>query len=94
MAQAGNDDQEYRVQVVYRTPWALAAASKDDPEHQTTDPRDIWSSKGMQVVYQSLWLFVELQRRIQAIEVRCYRKILHISYKDHVTKEEVRAKIQ
>ena len=24
----------------------------------------------------------------------CYRKILHISYKDHVTKEEVRAKIQ
>ena len=26
--------------------------------------------------------------------MRCYRKILHISYKDHVTKEEVRAKIQ
>ena len=25
--------------------------------------------------------------------MRCYRKILHISYKDHVTKEEVRAKI-
>ena len=24
----------------------------------------------------------------------CYRKILHISYKDHVTNEEVRAKIQ
>ena len=28
------------------------------------------------------------------METRCYRKILHISYKDHVTKEEVRAKIQ
>ena len=26
--------------------------------------------------------------------MRCYRKILHISYKDHVTSEEVRAKIQ
>ena len=26
--------------------------------------------------------------------MRCYRKILRISYKDHVTKEEVRAKIQ
>ena len=26
--------------------------------------------------------------------MRCYRKILHISYKDHVTNEEVRAKIQ
>ena len=36
----------------------------------------------------------ELQRRIQAMEMRCYRKILHISYKDHVTKEEVCAKIQ
>ena len=26
--------------------------------------------------------------------MRCYRKILHVSYKDHVTNEEVRAKIQ
>ena len=26
--------------------------------------------------------------------MRCYRKILYISYKDHVTNEEVRAKIQ
>ena len=26
--------------------------------------------------------------------MRCYRKILHISYKDHVTNEEDRAKIQ
>ena len=41
------------------------------------------------------WTFTaELQRRIKAIGMRCYRKILHISYKDHVTKEEVRAKIQ
>ena len=28
------------------------------------------------------------------MEMRCYRKILHISYKDNVTNEEVRAKIQ
>ena len=28
---------------------------------------------------------VELKRRIQATEMRCYRKILHISYKDRVT---------
>ena len=26
--------------------------------------------------------------------MRCYRKILHISYKDHVANKEVRAKIQ
>ena len=28
------------------------------------------------------------------MEMTCYRKILRISYKDHVTNEEVRAKIQ
>ena len=28
------------------------------------------------------------------MEMRCYRKILHVSYKEHVTNEEVRAKIQ
>ena len=43
---------------------------------------------------ESWTLTAELQRRIQAMEMRCYRKILHISYKHHVTSEEVRAKIQ
>ena len=43
---------------------------------------------------ESWTLTAELQRRIQAMEIRCYRKILHISYIDHVTNEEVRAKIQ
>ena len=43
---------------------------------------------------ESWTLTAELQRRIQAMEMRCYRKILLISYKDQVTTEEVRAKIQ
>ena len=43
---------------------------------------------------ESWTLTAELQRRIQAMEMRCYRKVLHISYKDHVTNEKVRAKIQ
>ena len=43
---------------------------------------------------ESWTLTAQLQRRIQAIEMRCCRKILHISYKDHVTNEKVRAKIQ
>ena len=43
---------------------------------------------------ESWTLTAELQRRIRAMEMRCYRKILRISYKDHVTNEEVRAKIQ
>ena len=42
-----------------------------------------------------LWAFTaELQRRIQAMEMRCFRKILRISYKDRVTNGEVLAKIQ
>ena len=28
------------------------------------------------------------------MEMRCYRKVLRISYKNHVTNQEVRAKIQ
>ena len=43
---------------------------------------------------ESWTLTAELQRRIQAMEMRCYRKILHISYKDHVTNDKVHAKIQ
>ena len=34
------------------------------------------------------------KKRIQAMKMRCYCKILRISYKDPVTTEEVRAKIQ
>ena len=43
---------------------------------------------------ESWTLTAELQRRIQTMEMRRYRIILRISYKDHVTNEEVRAKIQ
>ena len=42
---------------------------------------------------ESRTLIAQLQR-IQATEMRCYRKILRILYKDHVTNEEVRAKIR
>ena len=31
---------------------------------------------------------------MQAFEMRCYQRLLNISYKDHVTNEEVRRKIQ
>ena len=44
--------------------------------------------------FESWTLAAEHQRRIQAKEMRCYCKILLISYKDHVTNEEVRAKVQ
>ena len=43
---------------------------------------------------ESWTLTAELQRRIQAMEMRCYCKIVRISYKDNVSNEEVRAKIK
>ena len=43
---------------------------------------------------ESWTLTAELQRRIQAMEMRCCRKILRISYKDYVINEEVCAKIR
>ena len=39
-------------------------------------------------------LTAEIERMIQSLEVRCYRRPLNISSKDHVTKEEVRNRIQ
>ena len=38
--------------------------------------------------------FTELQRRVRAMKMRCYCKILSISYNGHVTNEEVCGKIQ
>ena len=35
-----------------------------------------------------------LAAELQAMGMRCYCKVLHNSYKDHVTNEEVHAKIQ
>ena len=39
-------------------------------------------------------LTAEIERRIQSFEMRCYRRLLNISCKDHVTNEEVRNRIQ
>ena len=44
--------------------------------------------------WESWILTAELEKRTQAFEMRCYRRLLNISYKDHVTNEEVRRKIQ
>ena len=43
---------------------------------------------------ESWTLIAELQSRIRAMEMRCYRNILRISHKDHVTDAEVCAKTQ
>ena len=38
---------------------------------------------------ESWTLPAELEKRTQSFEMRCYRRLLNISYKDHVTNEEV-----
>ena len=43
---------------------------------------------------ESWTLTAELEKRTQAFEMRCYQRVLNISYKDHVTNEEVGIKIQ
>ena len=43
---------------------------------------------------ESLTLTGELEKRTQAFEMRCYRRLLNISYKDHVTNEEVHTQVQ
>ena len=43
---------------------------------------------------ESWTLTADLEKRIQATEMRGFRKILRISYKDHITNEEVRRRIQ
>ena len=35
----------------------------------------------------------DIERRIQTLEMRCIRKLLHISYRDHKNNEEVKARI-
>ena len=43
---------------------------------------------------ESWTLTADTERRIQACEMRCFRKLLCISYKDHITNEEVRNRIR
>ena len=42
---------------------------------------------------ESWTLTAELERRIQATEMRCYRRLLGISFKDRITNAEVRSRI-
>ena len=44
--------------------------------------------------FESWTLTAELEKRTQAFEIRCYRRLLNISYKDRFINEDVRRKIQ
>ena len=62
---------------------------------QFQDTTDVFPCQSIFLYACESWtLTAELQKRIQAMEMRCYHKILCVSLEDHVTNEEVRAKIQ
>ena len=56
--------------------------------------KKLWKQFNIYHPCESWTLTAELEKRTQAFEMRCYRRRLNISYKDHVTNEEVCRKIQ
>ena len=43
---------------------------------------------------ETLTLTTEIERKIQTVEMRSFRYLLGISYKDHITNEEVGSRIR
>ena len=43
---------------------------------------------------ESWTLTADTEKRIKALEMRCYRRILGITYKDHITNAEVKTRIE
>ena len=85
-------------EILFRTAQATVALTKFKPvwnDRSISLSSKIWLMCSIFLYACESWtLTAELQRRIQAMEMRCYHKLLHISYKDHVTNEEAHAKIQ
>ena len=91
----------FKPDILSRTAQKTAALTRLKPVWNDSSISLSFNIRLMRSLVTSIFLYAceswtlteDLQRRIQAMEMRCYRKILHI-YKDHVTNEEVRAKIQ
>ena len=82
-------DEGSELEILSRAAQTTAALTRLKP---------VWNNRSISLsskirLMSSLVTFI-FQRRIQAMEMRRYRNILRISYKDHVTNEGVRAKIQ
>ena len=95
-------DEGSKPQILFRIAQTTAALTRLKPGR---NDRSISLSSKIQLMRSlvtSIFLYAceswtipaELLRRIQAMEMRCYCKILHISCRDHVTNKEVHAKIQ
>ena len=95
-------DDGSKQDVLSRTAQATAALTKLKPIWRDSNMSLGSKVKLMRSLVISIFLYAcesrtltaELEKRTQAFEMRCYRRLLNVSYKDHVTNEEVRRKIQ
>ena len=95
-------DDGSKPEVLSRIAQATAALTKLKPIWKINNISLGSKVKLMRSLFISIFLYAceswtltaELEKRTQAFEMRCYRRLLNISYEDHVTNEEVRRKIQ
>ena len=95
-------DDGFKPEVLSRTAQATAAFTKLKPIWRDNNISLGSKVKLIRSLVISIFLYAceswiltaELEKRTKAFEMRCYRRLLNISYKDNVTNEEVRRKIQ
>ena len=95
-------DEGSKPEVLPRIDQATAALTKQKPIWRDNNISLGSKVKLMRSLFISIFLYAcesltmteELGERTQAFEMRCYRRLLNFLYKDHVTNEEVRRKIQ
>ena len=91
-------DDGSKPEVLSRIAQATAALTKLKPIWRDNNISLGSKVKLMRSLVISIFLYAceswTLTAEFQAFEMRCYRRLLNISYKDHVTNEEVRRKIQ
>ena len=93
-------DQVSKPEVLYRTAQTTAAVTKlkviwNDKNIAISSKIRLMRSLAMSIFLYACetWTIIADIERIQALEMRCFCKPLGISYRDHITNEEVKARI-
>ena len=93
-------DEESKPEILSRIVQATAAVTKlkviwNDKKITISSKIRLMCSLAMPIFLYTCetWTITADIERIQALEMRCFRKLLGISYRDHITNEEVKAKI-
>ncbi|KAK3887821.1 hypothetical protein Pcinc_008100 [Petrolisthes cinctipes] len=95
-------DQGSKLEVLARAAQTLTALSKLKPIWKDKNISVKCKVRFLRALVLSIFLYAcdtwtltaELQRRIQTLEMRCYRTILGISYLSHTSNDQVRTTIQ